>query len=50
MRRFFPIIVILMPILLVGCRTNSRTDLIEAELRTKDRQLRELQGAVKAWR
>jgi hypothetical protein len=29
-----------------GCRSNSRSDLIEAELRTKDRQLRELQAEL----
>lgn len=32
-------------ILLVGCRSG-RSDLVEAELRTKDRQLRELQGEL----
>jgi hypothetical protein len=44
MGRFIPIIVVSLPFLLAGCRTNPRNDLIEAELRTKDRQLRELQG------
>jgi hypothetical protein len=36
-------------ILLIGCRSG-RSDLIEAELRTKDRQLRELQGELERTR